>query len=438
MLTVMAVKNAAPAAKDYKIADSGGLHLFITTRGHKSWRFKYRFGGKEKRLVFGAFPEMSLAQAREKRDEARRQIKDGKDPSLVAQRAKLIRSTPSAVTFERFARAWHEHEKDRWKPVHADDVITSLERDVFPALGAYDVADIDETMVIAVLSKVEKRGAIETAHRLRQRISAVFRYAKATGATRMNPAIDIAIVMKKVPKAVRRPALLKIPPLQELLKTVEHAGASPVTKAASRFLALTAQRPGMVRRLRWTQVKGVDWDNPDSDVSEAVWRVPADEMKQEFDLRENEAFEHEVPLAGKAVEVLRAIRPLTVMSDYVFPSSRSMRDPSSENAIGYLYNREGYQKRHCGHGWRSSFSTIMNERIAAVVKTDEAKMFNRLVVDLMLAHLPKGLSETERIYNRAAYMDRRREIAEEWAGILLDGLEPASTLLEGPRRRYRD
>ena len=169
MLTVMAVKNAAPAAKDYKIADSGGLHLFITTRGHKSWRFKYRFGGKEKRLVFGAFPEMSLAQAREKRDEARRQIKDGKDPGLVAQRAKLIRSTPSAVTFERFARAWHEHEKDRWKPVHADDVITSLERDVFPALGAYDVADIDETMVIAVLSKVEKRGAIETAHRLRQR-----------------------------------------------------------------------------------------------------------------------------------------------------------------------------------------------------------------------------------------------------------------------------
>ena len=438
MLTVVAVKNAAAGQKDYKLADGGGLYLYVTKNGHKSWRFKYRFGGKEKRIVFGAFPEMTLADAREKRDEARRHVKDGNDPSLAAKRAKLVRSTSSAVTFERFARAWHDHEKDRWKPVHANDVITSLERDVFPDLGGFDVAEIDEAMVIAVLSKVERRGAVETAHRLRQRISAVFRYAKAKGATRTNPALDIAIVMKRVPKSMRRPAFVTIPELQNLLETVEHAGASPVTKAGSRFLALTAQRPGMVRRMRWSQITGVAWEDEDSDLSKAMWTIPADEMKQEFDLREDEAFKHVVPLAAQAVDILRAIRPLTGTSDYVFPSGRSARDPASENAISYLYNREGFKSRHCPHGWRSSFSTIMNERIATQVKADESKAFNRMVVDLMLAHLPTGLSETERLYNRAAYMDRRREIAQEWADLLLAGLEPASSLLGGPRRRYRD
>lgn len=438
MLTVVAVKNAAAGPKDYKIADGGGLYLFVTKKGHKSWRFKYRFGSKEKRLVFGAFPEMTLADAREKRDEARRQVKDGKDPALVAKRAKLVRSTPSAVTFERFARAWLDHEKDRWKPVHANDVITSLERDVFPELGAFDVAEIDETMVLAVLAKVEQRGAIETAHRLRQRISAVFRYAKAKGATRTNPALDIAIVMKRVPKSVSRPAFVTLPEVQDLLRTVEHAGASPVTKAASRFMALTAQRPGMIRRLRWNQITGVPWEDADGDISKALWTVPADEMKQEFDLRENEAFKHEVPLAPQAIDVLRAIRPLTGASDYVFPSARSMRDPGSENAIAYLYKREGFQRQHCPHGWRSSFSTIMNERIATQLKADESKAFNRMVVDLMLAHLPKGLSETERIYNRAAYMERRRKIAEEWADLLMEGLDPAASLLSGPHRRIHD
>ena len=438
MLTVVAVKNARPAAKDYKLADSGGLNLYITKNGHKSWRFKYRFGGKEKRLIFGAFPEMSLAEARDKRDEARKLVKDGKDPSMAAKRNKLVRSSPSAVTFEGFTRAWHELQKANWKPVHAKDVITSLERDVFPDLGAYDVADIDEAMVLAVLKKVLDRGAVETAHRLRQRIRAVFRYAKVMKATSTNPAIDLEIVMTKVPKSVLRPALLDVPPLQDLLKTVEHAGASPVTKIASRFLALTAQRPGNVRRLRWSQITGVDWEDANGDQSKASWTIPADEMKQEFDMREDDDFAHVVPLAPQAVEALRAIRPLTSNSIYVFPSLRSMHEPSSENAIGYFYNRLGFKGRHCPHGWRSSFSTIMNERLVKDLHLDEAKAINRLIVDLMLAHIPKGLSEAERKYNRTAFMERRREIATEWADLLLDGIQPACALLDGPHRRYKN
>ncbi|MDE0879133.1 MAG: integrase arm-type DNA-binding domain-containing protein [Sphingomonas bacterium] len=438
MLTVMAVKNAAPRDKDYKLADSGGLYLHVTARGHRGWRLKYRFGGKEKRLIFGAFPEMTLAEARDRRDEARKQLKEGKDPALLAKKLKLVRTTPSATLFETFARAWYAHEKPRWKPVHADDVITSLERDVFPLLGQFDLADIDEPMVIAVLKKVENRGAIETAHRLRQRIASIYRFAKASGAVRSNPALDVGIVMKPVPRGKRRPALLEIADLRKLLNDVEDAGASPVTKAASRFLALTAQRPGMVRRLRWEQVQGVNWNETAADPSTAVWRVPANEMKQEFQLREDAAYDHEVPLAPQAVDVLRAIRPLTGFGPFAFPSARSVHEPSSENAIAYLYNREGYQNRHCPHGWRSSFSTIMNERAALEAPSDEAKAFVRLVIDLMLAHTFKGLSETERLYNRAAYMSRRREIATEWAGLLLDGLPPAADLLGGPRRRYVD
>ena len=272
--------------------------------------------------------------------------------------------------------------------MHANDVIRSLERDVFPALGAHDVADIDEQMVCTVLTKVEARGAIETAHRLRQRISQVFRYAKVMNATPRNPAADLVIVMQAVPKSKRRPALLAISDLKALLQTVEHAGASPVTKLASRFLALTAQRPGMVRRMRWSNLEGIDWSDAASHVGSALWRVPAAEMKQEFDLREDDAFDHQVPLAPQAVEALRTVRMLTENSEYVFPSSHSSREPMSDNAIGYLYNREGFKGRHCPHGWRSSFSTIENERIAAKLRTDEAKAFNRLVIDLMLAHFP--------------------------------------------------
>lgn len=440
MLTVIAVRNAAPKEKDYKLSDSGGLHLFVSRTGHKSWRYKYRFAGKEKRLLLGSFPDMTLSEARDARDAARRLIKEGKDPGLVRQRQKLMQSMPSGLTFERFAREWHALQAPRWKAVHASDFITSLERDVFPALGAHDVGDIDEEMVLAVLDKVQKRGAVETAHRLRQRIAQVFKYArvKSKGSLTGNPAADLGLVMQVVPKSKLRPALITIMQLQELTRAVEHAGASPVTKAGSRFLALTAQRPGMVRRMRWTHLEGVDWTDEAADDGEAVWKVPADEMKQEFDMREDEAYDHKVPLAPQAVDVLRAIRKLTGNSIYVFPSARSSHEPMSENAIGYLYNREGYKGRHCPHGWRSSFSTIENERAAAGMKSDEAKAFNRLVIDLMLAHLPAGLSESERKYNRAAFMDRRREIAIDWANLLLDGLPAAATLLDGPRRRYRD
>ncbi|MGN6277668.1 MAG: tyrosine-type recombinase/integrase [Sphingomonas sp.] len=438
MLTNLKVQNAAPRDKDYKLSDSGGLSLFVTRKGHKGWRFKYRFGGKERRIIFGEFPQMTLAQARSARDAARRELQEGKDPGLVAKRRKLVRSSPSELTFERFAREWHAKQAPRWKEVHADDVITSLERDVFPDLGAFDMADIDETMVLAVLQKIEKRGAIETAHRVRQRISKIFKFARPHSGVKLDPTDGLIESMSQVPRSRLRPALLTFPELRELLAVVEHAGASPITKLASRFLALTAQRPGMIRRLRWEHLEGIDWCNDAEDAGLSLWRVPSDEIKQEFDLRQDEAFEHLVPLVPQAVDVLRVAHQLSGDGPYVFPSSRWFDRPTSENTIGYLYNREGYKGRHCPHGWRSAFSTLENERIGAEFATDQSKAFERLIVDAMLAHRPRGISDTEFAYNRAAHMERRRAIAAGWAQRLLDGLPAAATLLTGPRRRAKD
>jgi len=306
MLTDARIRNAEKKDKNYKLTDAGGLYLFVSTAGSKRWRLKYRFGDKEQLLSLGSYPEVSLKEARQKRDEARAQLKQGKDPGAPARQARLLAGQSGNLTFESLAHEWHSIRKDTWKPVHANDVITSLQRDVFPALGSFLVTDITEPMVLAVLQKVERRGAIETAARLRQRISAVFTYAQAKGAGNRDPAEKLKIAMKRVPKAKRRPALVTIPELQRLIREVESAGAHPLTLLASRFIALTAQRQGNVRHMRWEQIEGVDFLDPLKDASAAIWRIPASEMKQDQDQRGDADFDHIVPLAPAAVEVLMA------------------------------------------------------------------------------------------------------------------------------------
>lgn len=434
MLTDPAVRKALPREKAYKLPDSGGLHLHVTPSGTKSWRYKYRFSGKEKLLVLGRYPDLSLKAARLGRDEAKRTLADGRDPSLEARRLKLVGQGRSGETFEKWAREWHEAQKPRWKPVHSADVIESLERDLFPVLGAYPVTDIDEPLLLSALRKVEDRGAIETARRLRQRAERIFKYAKAAGAGNANPASDVKEALKPLPKRRRYPALTRIDDLRELLTDVDAAGAMPTTRLASRFLALTAQRPGMVVTMPWTEIEGVDWNDPASPSPDATWHIPSERMKVEFDLREDDDWDHLVPLAPAAVETLRAVRTLTGCGPLAFCSTRSSHDPMSANAIGYLYNRIGYKERHVPHGWRSAFSTIMNAKAERAHLGDDRLVIDRLIIDLMLAHVPRGMSETEFRYNRNRYMERRREIAEEWATLLLGGLPPPARLLESRRR----
>jgi integrase len=436
MLTEKGVLAAPPREKSYKLADAGGLFLFVSPTGTKSWRFKYRKGGKEKLLVLGRHPEVGLKAARLARDEAKRALSAGRDPALDARRLKLIGEGQSEETFEKWARLWFEAQKARWKPVHASDVIESMERDLFPVIGAYPVTQIDEPMILSALRKVERRGAIETARRLRQRAERIFRYAKAAGAGNMNPALDVKEAMQPLPKKRRWPAIVAIEPLRELVAAVDGAGAMPTTRLASRFLALTAQRPGMVIGLPWSEIEGVNWDRPDAPSPEAIWRIPSERMKLDIDMREDDAWDHEVPLAPAAVEVLRTVRMLTGQGPLVFCSSRSSHDPMSSNAIGYLYNRIGYKGRHVPHGWRSAFSTIMNGRAERAQPGADRLIIDRLIIDLMLAHVPSGMSETEFRYNRSRYMERRREIAQDWAGLLLEGLPPAVQILSGRRRSH--
>ena len=433
MLTDVQVRKSLPGEKAYKLADSGGLYLYVMPSGGRSWRWKYRFGGVEKRLVFGVYPEIGLKRARELRDDARTALKAGKDPALEGKRARHARKAGVQDTFEHFAREWHELQKSKWKPVHAADVIDSMERDLFPTIGGYPVADIDEGLMLAALRAVEKRGAIETAHRLRQRAERIFRFAAGAGAANRNPAVNVRDALAPVPPKRRWPALVKLEGIRELIGVVDRAAASPVTRLCSRFLALTAQRPGAVRSARWSEIEGVDWAS-DAPAHEALWRIPASRMKLELDLREDEAFEHVVPLAPEAVEVLRAIRPLTGRAPVVFGGGRDAHAPLSENAVGYLYNREGWKGRHVPHGWRSSFSTVMNGLVERAHVGADRLVIDRLIIDLMLAHIPVGMSATEFRYNRQAYMERRRELAEKWAELVLEGAAPARELLAGPRR----
>ena len=428
MLTDVAVRQAKPGAKDYKLADSEGLYLFVSRAGLRSWRFKYRFAGKERRLILGRYPEIGLKEARDRKADARRLLADGRDPGIEAAKAKVERAVAASNTFEVLARTWYDLQKDRWTSVHAQDVIRSLENEVFPWIGELPVHDIDEPMVLAVLRKIEERGAIETAHRVRQRMSGVFVHAIAEGASSRDPAAVVTKALKPVPRAKKRPALLSLTELQDMLQKTESDPASPLTKLASRYLALTAQRPGMVRALPWNEIENVDWQS-ERECPEAIWRVPAHRMKLEKELKLDVEFEHLVPLSHEAVEVLRAAWVLTGRGALVFPSSRSARRPMSENTLSYFYNRSGFQGRHVPHGWRASFSTIMNEWAER-----NGSPGDRHVIDMILAHIPNSVSGSEAAYNRAAYMDRRRELLQAWGKMLFGSVCTPMEMLGWPSR----
>lgn len=427
MLTDAQVRKAAPREKPYKLADAGGLYLYVAPTGLRSWRMKFRFQGVEKLLTFGPYPDVPLSEARQRRDDARRQIRDHVDPSGARARSKAAKDAArieraSKQSFEMVARTWHALQAPRWAPVHAEDVITSMARDVFPDLGQMTLDEIDAPTVLAALRKVEARGSIETARRLRQRISAVFSYAISEGIASNDPAAIVSKALKPLPKKGKQPALTDLRDLRDVLIAAEASGASPVTKLASRLLALTAVRPAVVRGVSWEEFEGIDWSGDAIGPGLPIWRVPAARMKLILDRKDEESFEHVVPLPWQAVELLREVRRLTGRGTLVFPGQRHAHRPLSENAIGYLYNRVGYHGRHVPHGWRAAFSTIMNERHRP----------DRAIIDLMLAHVPSN--KVEAAYNRAQHMVRRRELAQEWANLLMDGMAPAFSLLAGPRR----
>jgi integrase len=417
LLTDRKVRAAKPRAKSYKLTDSNRLYLLVTPGGGKLWRWNYDYDGKQKSMAFGAYPHVSLADARAKRDEAYSQLCEGHDPGVAKKLRIEANIEAGRQTFERVARDWHENAKAQWAKIHASDVIRSLERDVFPTIGDLPIAQLTPPLVLAVLREIEARGAIETAKRVRQRISAVFVYAIAQGIAKDDPAEKLGAVLKPLRKG-RQPAITELAPLRKMIMTAEQDYARPITRLALRFLALTAVRP--------SELRGASWDEfEDLNGKEPLWRIPSARMKGDLDRKEEAEGDHLVPLTPQAIAVLKALWPLTGDGPLLFPSNRHTHRPMSENAIGYLLNRAGYHGHHVPHGFRAAFSTIMNEWAER-----HGKDHDRKIIDLMLAHVPK--EKVEGAYNRAAYMPRRRELAGVWAEMLSEGLPDPGSLITLP------
>jgi len=394
MLTNATLRAARPRARAYKLPDGQGLFLHVLPSGARVWRARLWLAGREMLLTLGHWPDLDLGAARDRRDRARAQVQRGEDPRLAE------------VADDRFAavaRRWHAQLSSSWSRRHAADVMVTLERDVFPAIGDLPVGDIDPPAVLRALRAIERRGAIETARRVRHRISGVFGFAISEGLCRDDPAATVARAIAPAPASRRQPALTDLAAAQALLAAADQLPAAPAIKLASRFLALTAVRLAAVRGMTWDEIEDIDGAAP-------IWRIPARRMKLSQAKKIDQAHDHIVPLSRQAADLLRAAAiPLHAAgaspAGLVF-CGRRPGQPIGEGAIGDLYDRAGFAGQHVPHGWRATFSTIMNE----------LRPECRAVIDLALGHSPKD--RVEAAYNRAEHVVRRRELYQQWADLL--------------------
>lgn len=436
MLNDAKIKAAKPREKPYKLADSGQLYLLVNPGGGRLWRMNYTFGKNakgnpaQKTLTLGAYPAITLVEARAARDKAKAVLQAGLDPAVERRIEAREKIAATENTFEVVARQWHEFKKPTWSAVHAKDVLDSLENDVFPHLGKFPIASIKTPRVLEVLRLVETRGAIETAHRLRQRVSSIFVYGIAAGVATNDPAASIGGALKPVPKSKKQPSITdgkrvledQIKAIRQVIIDCEAERCRIVTKLALRFIAITIVRPGELRYGHWSEFQDLGGKEP-------LWDIAPSRMKGDLERKEEEDGDHLVPLPTQAIELLEVLRTVTGHLPLCFPGERHLHKPISENTLRALLIRAGYYQRHVPHGFRAAFSTIMNERARI-----QGNAGDREIIDLMLAHVPTGTSGSETAYNRAAYMPRRRQLAQEWADLLLEGMPHPAEFLGQPIR----
>ena len=395
-LSDMKVQKAKSKDKTVTLFDGGGLFLMVTPSGGKLWRFKYRFDGKEKKIAFGAYPEISLQDARQKRDEARRLLANNVDPSEIRKAQKQAK-TESTETFEIIAREWHGRYTPTWKQNHAQGIVTRLERDVFPYLGTRPIKEIKAPELLTVLRRIESRGALETAHKVRSTCDQIFRYAIATGRSERNPAADLKGALPPV-KTINRAAITVPKKVGELLRAIDGYQGGFVVQCALKFAPLVFVRPGELRHAEWTEI----------DFKNAEWNIAAGKMKMKEP--------HLVPLSKQAIEILTELRKLTGTGRYVFPGRTSER-PMSDNAILAALRNMGYAKEEMsGHGFRAMARTILDEVLQ--VRPD--------FIEHQLAHAVKD--PNGRAYNRTAHLNERRKMMQTWADYL-DELKQGAKVL---------
>lgn len=397
MLTDVKVRNAKARAKPFKLTDERGMHLLVTPTGAKLWRLFYRFGGKQKTLALGAYPDVSLTRAREQRDEARRLLAAGVDPSARRKAEKLAQADTFRAVAEEFVLKF----EPKWAPTYTDKVKARLAW-LYPVVGDKPISEIKAPDLLSAIRPLEAAGKAETARRTRSVAGQVIRYAIATGRAENDPTTALrgalAPVQGRHHAAVTEPKVFGA-----LLRAIDGYEGEPVTRAALRLLPLVFVRPGELRHAQWREI----------DLAAATWAIPAAKMKMKHD--------HIVPLSTQAVAILRELHPLTGRRAYVFPSLRSRDRPMSENTVNAALRRLGYDKDTAtGHGFRASARTMLDEVLG--VRVD--------LIEHQLAHAVKD--PLGRAYNRTAHLPERVQMMQRWADYC-DGLKASADVV--PIRR---
>lgn len=409
-LTAVAARNAKPREKMYRLAAGRGLYLQIMPTGGKYWRLKYRFGDAQRMIGLGVFPEVSLAEAREQRDEARRKIAAGIDPSLDRKAAKAVDSTPPPDdNLRTLTLEWLATRKTEWTDSYFERVSGAIERDIFPYLGDRAIGSIEPRELLAILQRVQARGAKETGLRLRRWLSPVFRYAIVQGKAERDPCADLKGILQPV-EGGHMPSITDPDRIGEMLRAIEGYRGTAITRAALALSPLVFTRPGELRWSTWAEF----------DLSAATWTIPAVRMKMRK-AKKAKAAPHIVPLSRQAVRILEDLRPLTIAgkAQYVFPGELDSARPISENTLNAALHRLGFKGEIVMHGLRHMASTALNE---AGWASD--------AVERQLAH--KDPNAIRDIYNQAKYLEERRQMMQAWADHL-DALR--SRKESGLRRR---
>jgi len=388
-LSDAAVKKAKPEAKAYKMADGGGMYLEVMPTGSKYWRLKYRFGGKEKRLAFGVYPDVSLAQARERRGDARKLLANDIDPGIVKQAQKASKLELSGNSFEVVAREWFVRHAPNWKENHSSKIIARLEKDIFPWIGARPITEIAAPALLATIRRIEARGALETAHRALACCGQVFRYAVSTGRAERDPTGDLRGSLPPVKRDKHFAAITEPKKVGELMRDIDGYQGSYIVKSAFKLSPLLFVRPAELRKMEWKDLN--------LDAAEWCYFITKTETQ------------HIVPLASQAVEVLREIQPLTGRGKYVFHGERDHDRPMSDNAIRSALRRMGWANDEMTpHGFRAMASTILDNM-----------GYKQEWLERQLAH--EEPNKVKAAYKRDAwrmYLPERTAMMQAWADYL--------------------
>lgn len=398
-LTFQQIRNAKPRSKPFKLYDEGGLYLLVARDGSRGWRLKYRFEGKERLISLGVYPEIDLKTARQRRDQARKLLAEGVDPSAARQAEKAAKRAAGANSFEAVAREWFAKYSASWAKSHSEKILRRLEREVFPYLGHRPVSEITAAELLGVIRRIEARGLIETAHRTLQNCGRVFRYAVATARAERDPSSDLRGALP--PKREEHFAAFTDPKkLGDLLRAMDAYQGTFTVNVALRLAPILFVRPGELRQAEWAEI----------DFEKAEWNIPAEKMKS--------GEPHLVPLPRQAVEALRELYPLTGLGRYVFPSARSIHRPMSNNAVLAALRNLGFGKDEVtGHGFRATARTLLEEQLK----------YRPEIIEQQLAHNVRD--PLGRAYNRTKHLEERRAMMQAWADYL-DQLRRGGELIE--------